>query len=607
MSSFDYTDNFNGFNDLINRADFLTEAKIGKAHPSFGGLAKRIKQEVGKGFPRDVRMLIKTVLYYLDIFNDEDLDTLKAAGGAASSSYRLALEGLLDKYQDEIKSRADEITDKLEEEFVKFVNEQKLKVGADRKAAYEAEAEAKAAAKRIEKEIEGGGDIVDVVDDAVGELEQSTADAFETLRAAKEDPTTFIEIKIRDADKASDVSNIVTKYANEDGVEVSGNTVQFSVDPDTPLANAVATHGVDKIEAALKRDVDAISDSVVVVMAPEEDYERMDDEEMGYGLDEPGGVPGSYAMGEEGGGITEVEDNEVEDAEDGITQKPYISMYTDDDGRKVYDVLDKHGKSAYKSYYKKVAEHWLREYYDIMMREDEEDNELDHFLTKEQPEDKIPADYEDVLAALVDDDKKKHAIKRLYGDDDDPGHIDDMRAEYPPDPFGGGYEDEEGVDPGIENQHLLHRSERAALRRGAQLPELPVVNNIDEAINTLTSAGSRFGGPEGSAVTGENNAVKWVTRVLMYNNIEVPDAATIKSRLPGSSTNLIRRSLEVDEEDFNYSPMLDSYKTSTANYLTEQVASDKRNKKTETKNQSFKEKYKPKTSWQLEELRRYGL
>ena len=285
-------------------------------------------------------------------------------------------------------------------------------------------------------------------------------------------------------------------------------------------------------------------------MAPgvgfDEDYEQIDDEEYeGPSMaNNPGGAPSSYAQGEEGGGLTT-----PEDAED----------------------------------------------------------ELDHFLTKEQPEDKIPADYEDVLAALVDDDKKKHAIKRLYGDDDDPGHIDDMRAEYPPDPFGGGYEDEEGVDPGIENQHLLHHSERAALRRGAQLPELPVVNNIDEAINTLTSAGSRFGGPEGSAVTGENNAVKWVTRVLMYNNIEVPDAATIKSRLPGSSTNLIRRSLEVDEEDFNYSPMLDSYKTSTAGYLTEQAASDKRNKKTEVKPQSFKEKYKPKTHWQLEELRRYGL
>ena len=499
MSSFDYTDNFNGFNDLINRADFLTEAKIGKAHPSFGGLAKRIKQEVGKGLARMGFHVIKTVLYYLDIFNDEDLDTLKAAGGAATSSYRLALEGLLDKYQDEIKSRADEITDKLEEEFINFVNEQKLKVGADRKAAYEAESEAKAAAQRLEKEIEGGGDIVDAVDGAVGELEQSTADAFETLRAAKEDPTTFIEIKIRDADKASDVSNIVTKYANEDGVEVSGNTVQFSVDPDTPLANAVSTHGVDKIEAALKRDVDAISDSVVVVMAPEEDYERMDDEEMGYGLDEPGGVPGSYAMGEEGGGITEVEDNEDEAA---ARKKPggsnvgdYPNVSKDDfcgpaggapEGS--YPVNSERRARAALAYahnapdpegikncvYRKAKKHgWFD-------KPDEEDNELDHFLTKEQPEDYIPStDYEDVLDALVDGDKKKHAMKKLGSED--------------------------------------------------------------------------------------------------------------------------------EEEAIKMQPMLESHKTNTSVYLTEQAASDKRNKKTETKNQSFKEKYKPKTSWQLEELRRYGL
>jgi hypothetical protein len=143
-------------------------------------------------------------------------------------------------------------------------------------------------------------------------------------------------------------------------------------------------------------------------------------------------------------------------------------------------VLDKHGKSAYKSYYKKVAEHWLREYYDIMMREDEEDNELDHFLTKEQPEDYIPStDYEDVLDALVDDDKKKHAMKKLGSED--------------------------------------------------------------------------------------------------------------------------------EEEAIKMQPMLESHKTNTSVYLTEQAASDKRNKKTETKSQSFKEKYKPKTSWQLEELRRYGL
>ena len=54
-------------------------------------------------------------------------------------------------------------------------------------------------------------------------------------------------------------------------------------------------------------------------------------------------------------------------------------------------------------------------------------------------------------------------------------------------------------------------------------------------------------------------------------------------------------------------PTLETRKTDTSVYLTEQSASDKRNKKTEVKNQSFKERYKPKTHWQLEELRRYGL
>ena len=129
---------------------------------------------------------------------------------------------------------------------------------------------------------------------------------------------------------------------------------------------------------------------------------------------------------------------------------------------------------------------------------DEEENELDHFLTKEQPEDYIPStDYEDVLNDLVNKDKKEHAMKKLNG-----------AAE-------------------------MEFDERGFAKN--------------------TKAGRE------------------------------------------------------DEEEFSYSPMLDSYKTSTAGYLTEQAASDKRNKKTEVKPQSFKEKYKPKTHWQLEELRRYGL
>ena len=59
MSSFDYTDNFNGFNDLINRADFLTEAKIGKAHPSFKGLAGRIKKDPRLGYTISNKLILQ--------------------------------------------------------------------------------------------------------------------------------------------------------------------------------------------------------------------------------------------------------------------------------------------------------------------------------------------------------------------------------------------------------------------------------------------------------------------------------------------------------------------------------------------------------------------
>ena len=60
---------------------------------------------------------------------------------------------------------------------------------------------------------------------------------------------------------------------------------------------------------------------------------------------------------------------------------------------------------------------------------------------------------------------------------------------------------------------------------------------------------------------------------------------------------------EMPEEDAEET-VTESY---TSQYLTEQASKDERNQKPVTESVSFKEKYKPKTSWQLEELRRYGL
>ena len=76
----------------------------------------------------------------------------------------------------------------------------------------------------------------------------------------------------------------------------------------------------------------------------------------------------------------------------------------------------------------------------------------------------------------------------------------------------------------------------------------------------------------------------------------------------------------LDAEDYETETVTESFENqqhlnvttnSTSMYLTEQVSKDKRNgsqnKKSSNQSQSFKERYKPKTHWQLEELRRYGL
>ena len=64
-------------------------------------------------------------------------------------------------------------------------------------------------------------------------------------------------------------------------------------------------------------------------------------------------------------------------------------------------------------------------------------------------------------------------------------------------------------------------------------------------------------------------------------------------------------------ENFENQRHLNITTNSTSMYLTEQVSKDKRNgsqnKKSSNQSQSFKERYKPKNHWQLEELRRYGL
>jgi len=641
MSSFDYTDNFSGFNDLINRAEILEEKnwkQLVKGADLTGKL-KTYRTDEGDKIGASSRVKNLITIGALERMNIIDEELAKALRRKATSSTHITdiLKGVPKLYDELFEGdnpRSLEVVQYIEDNTKELIP---YAVKNFTRSEYGAKTEEEL--KSIDF-IDVADDAKEELSDAVGQLDAAESELADSLQMSKEDPTTFIEIKIRDAERVEDVGNIVSKYANEDGLDISGDTVQFSVDPDTPLANAVTAHGIDKIEAALKRDVDRISDSVVVVMAPDEDYERMDDEEMGYGLDKPGGVPGSYAMGEEGGGITEVEDEEsniklslagkeyfigVDDPnDDGIItdiekyQNGYMIyggvfhdeqdfwdgeepkegyMYAIDFNGELMDENDlveakavednedeaaarkKPGGSNVGDYpnvskddfcgpaggapegsypvnserraraalayahnapdpegikncvYRKAKKHgWFD-------KPDEEDNELDHFLTKEQPEDYIPStDYEDVLDALVNDDKKKHAMKKL------------------------GSEDEESILSKIEQD----------------------ISNGMTVKESMDSLGIH-----------PSHQKDMLHKYLAYTK--------------EYSEGPVETGFENEEEAIKMQPMLESHKTNTSVYLTEQVASDKRNKKTETKNQSFKEKYKPKTSWQLEELRRYGL
>ena len=116
-----------------------------------------------------------------------------------------------------------------------------------------------------------------------------------------------------------------------------------------------------------------------------------------------------------------------------------------------------------------------------------------------------------------------------------------------------------------------------------------------------------FCGPAGGAAPGTYpvNSEKRARAALSYAH-NAPDPEGLKRCVYRKAKE--HGWFDEEDEEFRYSPMLDSHQSDTSGYLTEQVAKDNRNKiKPRTENQSFKERYKPKTHWQLQELKRRGL
>ena len=108
--------------------------------------------------------------------------------------------------------------------------------------------------------------------------------------------------------------------------------------------------------------------------------------------------------------------------------------------------------------------------------------------------------------------------------------------------------------------------------------------------------------------TYEGKDLDWYKKVL-FKNPQFKDGDLTPYEL-----KVLKRAMLSSEdvpvpvtESFENQQHLTITTNSTSMYLTEQVNKDKHRKKPAAKAQSFRERYKPKTHWQLEELRRYGL
>ena len=131
------------------------------------------------------------------------------------------------------------------------------------------------------------------------------------------------------------------------------------------------------------------------------------------------------------------------------TIKPYVSMYKGDDGKMVYDVLDKDSKSAFKSNDMKTAQEYLSKNYDKLREgepRDEEDRQEKMKALQDIQMDKHTAKDPELQKELM---KRKQELQKSEGMGD---KIADMAQSMTKDEFMG-KADELGLTPEEAAEH----------------------------------------------------------------------------------------------------------------------------------------------------------
>jgi len=234
------------FTDLFQRVQVLTEAK----YPAYDklkkqtGLPGKMKKAGLPASSRDAMLFLTMALSRTDIITPEEHDhTIK---GQHTDRMEKIMAILINK-EDEINAKSDEIVEFINNNLDNYTSG----AGTDRDRTEKYKETAKAMSQEVQN-IKAGKEADDALRDIVKKVKKADEDLLDSLGFGAEDDTTIIEIDAGNVANVERIRSTVEEFANELGVEVTGNTVEFSVNAGSDIDKMVQQRGVAGTEAFLR-------------------------------------------------------------------------------------------------------------------------------------------------------------------------------------------------------------------------------------------------------------------------------------------------------------------------------------------------------------------
>lgn len=498
------------FINLLTRLNTLTEAEspMDRIMPGFQTKARSLAVARGASSPtREGRIAMIKILYNVDIIDHDQMIMLNRINSVEKLVQYFEESGIASLIKDKRDDIEEYIKNQLEDK-ISFATGQRSDVAQQRYEVNMINNEIKAAKKvaRLERKKETASamsHVSQVVDEILDSYEQSFSEDY------------MMEIIVGKDSDLNDISNILkylSKYVDEEDVEVDGRYIDAVFKPSSKLGRIIDKVGVKDVQKEITKDLKTYNDVVEVKIS----------------------LPD-------------------------INQKEKIMGNL----KKATAIEDEEGYGR-----------------------PEEDAE-----TKRHNFSSLAQEYSDGTVDPEVRDAQRIALKGLSE-----GALMEGTAVY------------------LTEGKLTNLAAATVLGAAALGVPKKIAQNFKEPINAVSKA-------VGDITAGGNAA--FLKRVKSPEDKESVTAAIERIRSAGTDAAMSRKTDQYKEADSNLRQIEDEMRkkydipenihlhenvdSGTGIYLSEQVRRDAVKRSDDQKSITFKEKYKPKTYFQLEELRRYGL